>query len=70
MASVHAFVHAIAGTMTPAQVIERLNRFLLARTQTSRFVTLFYVELDAATRRLAYVNAGHVRPTESSVTGA
>ena len=62
MASVHAFVHAIAGTATPVQVIERLNRFLLARTQASRFVTLFYAELDAATRRLAYVNAGHVPP--------
>jgi sigma-B regulation protein RsbU (phosphoserine phosphatase) len=62
MASVHAFVHAIAGTATPAQVVERLNRFLLARTQTSRFVTLFYAELDASTRRLAYVNAGHVPP--------
>jgi sigma-B regulation protein RsbU (phosphoserine phosphatase) len=62
MASVHAFVHARAGTAAPAEVIERLNRFLLARTQTSRFVTLFYAELDAATRRLAYVNAGHVPP--------
>ena len=62
MASVHAFVHALAGTAALAQVIERLNRFLLARTQTSRFVTLFYAELDAATHRLAYVNAGHVPP--------
>ena len=62
MASVHAFVHALAGTAAPAQVIERLNRFLFARTQASRFVTLFYAELDAATRRLTYVNAGHVPP--------
>ena len=70
MASVHAFVHAIAGTATPAQVIERLNRFLLARTQTSRFVTLFYAELDAATHRLAYVNAGHVPPYRVAADGA
>jgi sigma-B regulation protein RsbU (phosphoserine phosphatase) len=62
MASVHAFVHALAGTAAPGQVMERLNRFLLARTQASRFVTLFYAELDAATRRLAYVRAGHVPP--------
>jgi len=62
MASAHAFVHALAGTAAPAQVIERLNRFLLARTQTSRFVTLFYAELDAAKHRLTYVNAGHVPP--------
>jgi len=62
MASVHAFVHAQAGAVSPAQAMERLNRFLLARTQTSRFVTLFYAELDAARHRLAYVNAGHVPP--------
>ncbi len=62
MASVHAFVHALAGTAAPARVIERLNRFLFARTQASRFVTLFYAELDARSRRLAYVNAGHVPP--------
>jgi sigma-B regulation protein RsbU (phosphoserine phosphatase) len=62
MASVHAFVQALAGTAVPAQVIARLNGFLFANTQASRFVTLFYAELDAARRRLAYVNAGHVPP--------
>ena len=43
-------------------MIERLNRFLHARTQASRFVTLFYAELDVRERRLCYVNAGHVPP--------
>jgi sigma-B regulation protein RsbU (phosphoserine phosphatase) len=62
MASTHAYVRALAGTGAPAAVVERLNRFLFASTQTSRFVTLFYAELDAASRRLAYVNAGHVPP--------
>jgi sigma-B regulation protein RsbU (phosphoserine phosphatase) len=62
MASAHAFVHALAGTLAPDQVIERLNRFLFARTHAGRFVTLFYAELDTAERRLAYVNAGHVPP--------
>jgi phosphoserine phosphatase RsbU/P len=62
MASVSAFVHALAGTAEPARAIERLNRFLFARTQASRFVTLFYAELDLDSRRLAYVNAGHVPP--------
>jgi len=62
MASVHASVRALAGTAPPALVIERLNRFLFASTQPGRFVTLFYAELDAASRRLAYVNAGHVPP--------
>jgi sigma-B regulation protein RsbU (phosphoserine phosphatase) len=62
MASVHASVRALAGSAAPAGVIERLNRFLFASTQASRFVTLFYAELDPASRRLAYVNAGHVPP--------
>ena len=62
MASVHAFVHARAGTDAPAQMMERLNRFLVARTQANQYVTLFYAELDATERRLAYVNAGHVPP--------
>ena len=62
MASVHAFVHARAGTDAPAKVMERLNRFLLARTRANQYVTLFYAELDAQERRLAYVNAGHVPP--------
>jgi sigma-B regulation protein RsbU (phosphoserine phosphatase) len=62
MASVHAWLQAMAGTARPTQVLERLNRFLYANTQTSRYVTLFYGELDPACRRLAYVNAGHVPP--------
>jgi len=62
MATTHAFVHALAGAAPPDRVIERLNRFLFARTQASRFVTLFYAELDPVGRRLAYVNAGHVPP--------
>jgi phosphoserine phosphatase RsbU/P len=62
MASAHAFVHALAGTSGPAELVSRLNAFLFARTQASRFVTLFYAELDARARRLFYVNGGHVPP--------
>jgi len=62
MASVHAWLRATAGTARPTQVLERLNRFLYASTQTSRYVTLFYGELDPSCQRLAYVNAGHVPP--------
>jgi sigma-B regulation protein RsbU (phosphoserine phosphatase) len=62
MASIHAWLQAMAGTARPPQVLERLDRFLHANTQTSRYVTLFYGELDPPRRRLAYVNAGHVPP--------
>jgi sigma-B regulation protein RsbU (phosphoserine phosphatase) len=62
MASVHASLEAMAGSGAPAQLLQRLNRFLFERTQTSRYVTLFYGELDPARRALVYVNAGHVPP--------
>jgi sigma-B regulation protein RsbU (phosphoserine phosphatase) len=62
MASVHASLQALAGTAPPAVVMERVNRFLFASTQANKYVTLFYAELDPATRRLRYVNAGHVPP--------
>ena len=62
MASVHAFVHARAGTDAPAQLMARANRFLLDRTRAHQYVTIFYAELDPKARRLAYVNAGHVPP--------
>jgi sigma-B regulation protein RsbU (phosphoserine phosphatase) len=70
MASVHASVRALAGTAAPARLVERLNRFLCASARTSRFVTLFYAELDPAARRLAYVNAGHVPPYRLARDGA
>jgi sigma-B regulation protein RsbU (phosphoserine phosphatase) len=62
MASVHAWLRALAGSEPAPRVLERLNRFVYASTETSRYVTLFYGELDPATRRLVYVNAGHVPP--------
>jgi sigma-B regulation protein RsbU (phosphoserine phosphatase) len=40
----------------------RLNDFLVASTQANKYVTMLYAELDHASRRLTYVNAGHVPP--------
>jgi len=62
MASVHASLRATAGTAPPTVLMDRLNRFLCASTQESRYVTLFYGELEPGGRRLRYVNAGHVPP--------
>jgi sigma-B regulation protein RsbU (phosphoserine phosphatase) len=62
MASVHASLRALAGTTTPAALLSRINAFLFESTQANKYVTLFYAELDPATRRLSYVNAGHVPP--------
>ncbi len=62
MASVHASLRATAGTASPAVLLGRLNRFLCASTQDSKYVTLFYAEIDPVSRRLRYVNAGHIPP--------
>jgi sigma-B regulation protein RsbU (phosphoserine phosphatase) len=62
MASVHATLRALAGTAAPDVLMARLNRFLLESTQENKYVTLFYGELDPGSRRLTYVNAGHVPP--------
>lgn len=62
MASVHASLRALAGTASPAVVMERVNTFLYESTQANKYVTLVYAELDPATRRLSYVNAGHIPP--------
>jgi sigma-B regulation protein RsbU (phosphoserine phosphatase) len=62
MASVSASLRALAGTAAPARMIERLNRTFFANTQPERYVTLFYGELEVASRRLVYVNAGHIPP--------
>jgi sigma-B regulation protein RsbU (phosphoserine phosphatase) len=68
MASVHASLRAMAGSSPPA-LMGRLNRFLLASTQENKYVTLFYAELDPRTRRLVYVNGGHVPPCRVSAAG-
>jgi sigma-B regulation protein RsbU (phosphoserine phosphatase) len=62
MASVHASLRALAGSAPPERMLLRLNRFLFDSTQANRYVTMFYAELDPATRALTYVNAGHVPP--------
>lgn len=62
MASVHAWLRALAGTASPTDLAGRLNAFLFENTQPNRFVTLFYAEYDPEARRLRYVDAGHVPP--------
>ncbi len=42
--------------------IEKTNHILFLNTDSNKFVTLFYGELDAAARRFRYVNAGHNFP--------
>ncbi len=43
-------------------IMRRMNAFLYHSTEEGKFVTLFYLVLDLRTRRLIYVNAGHLPP--------
>jgi len=69
MASVHASLRALAGTAEPAALMRRINRFLFDNTQANRYATVFYGELDPASRRLSYVNGGHIPPYRVTAVG-
>ena len=53
MASVHAWLRALAGSAEPGRLMLRLNQFLYESTQANKYVTLFYGELDPRSRTLA-----------------
>jgi sigma-B regulation protein RsbU (phosphoserine phosphatase) len=50
------------GPASTAEVVARLNRQLFENTPTEKYVTIFYAEFDAQTRKLTYTNAGHLPP--------
>jgi serine phosphatase RsbU (regulator of sigma subunit) len=50
-------------------LMAKLNAHLYANIPSNRLVTLFYGELDPATGRLAYVNAGHNPPLLARLNG-
>ncbi len=52
-----------------SRLVAALNRYACEDTSGGRFVTLFYGELDVASGRLIYVNAGHNPPFLSRVDG-
>jgi sigma-B regulation protein RsbU (phosphoserine phosphatase) len=63
MASLQAAFHAEAEVSdSPARVLERMNRLIIRRTGSERFVTFFYGILDLEKRELIYANAGHNPP--------
>jgi phosphoserine phosphatase RsbU/P len=51
-----------AGSDSLADMVATLNRLLCGSTGGANYVTFFYAQFDQATRRLAYVNAGHNPP--------
>jgi phosphoserine phosphatase RsbU/P len=49
-------------TDSPAEILERINRFYIHNINFTTFVTVFLARFDPVTRELEYVNAGHNPP--------
>jgi hypothetical protein len=63
MATGRALLRAYASTEPdPARVVTLLNRELAADMATDQFMTLFYGDLDLASRQVRYAKAGHCDP--------
>ena len=48
--------------LSPKEILSELNRFLVEDFPASKFVTLVYVVLDPATRKMTFASAGHLPP--------
>lgn len=59
----------ITSGLRGGELVDKLNTYLVANTPSNRMVTFFYGELDPATGRLRYVNAGHNPPYLRDATG-
>jgi serine phosphatase RsbU (regulator of sigma subunit) len=64
MATLRAFLlgETRHGADSPAAVVRTLNQLVCGSFATNRFASFFYGHLDASTRTLRYVNAGHPPP--------
>ena len=48
--------------MSPSELCSKLNKLMCGNTPLRKFITCFYSELDLATRKLTFTNAGHNSP--------
>jgi serine phosphatase RsbU (regulator of sigma subunit) len=63
MAQVHALLHAgVDASLSPGEVLRRVNRQLLAIGPSALYVTVLYGVLDSRTGEFAYARAGHEAP--------
>jgi sigma-B regulation protein RsbU (phosphoserine phosphatase) len=64
MASLQASLRgqAMAGIHDLAELMRNVNKLVYDTSQSNRYATFFYGEFDSATKKLAYVNAGHNPP--------
>ncbi len=77
MASLHSSIRALSfdansatgTTISPAAMMETINRSLYRSTQSSRYATLFAACYVAETRALTYSNGGHLPPIILTAAG-
>jgi len=64
MASLHASLRGqvLSGAGDLGTKMANVNRLLYGASESNRYATLFYAELDRASRTLHYVNGGHNPP--------
>jgi phosphoserine phosphatase RsbU/P len=63
MSNLQAAVRGLSSPLlAPNLFCGRLNSLVYRNTASDRFITFFYAQLEGATRRLRYANAGHNAP--------
>lgn len=63
MTVTRTLIRAIAhSSLSPAEVLERVNNLLASDAQNGMFITVFYAVLDLKSGLLTFANAGHNRP--------
>jgi len=71
MSNLQAAVRGLSlPSLAPDVLCNNLNSLVCRNTHTDRFITLFYAQLDVATRRMRYVNAGHNPPIVMHADGS
>src|SRR5437773_1371979 len=63
MSNLQAAVRGLSSlSIAPHLLCNRLNSIVYQNTESDRFITFFYAQLEGSTGRLVYVNAGHNPP--------
>jgi sigma-B regulation protein RsbU (phosphoserine phosphatase) len=71
MSSLQTAIQTMApDTDSPAEILERINRFYIHNINFTTFVTVFLARYDSNTRTLTYVNSGHNPPAVFCKSGA
>jgi len=62
-------MHA-ASSLSPGEVLKKVNRILYSDFPSAKFVTLVYAVIDPSARTISFANAGHLYPLSIDSKGA